>query len=207
MFNTVNEIKFLKPYNKFFAISGLMPIFNFEQGNIKNEKWFKFYCAIYAFIQTIYWFVAVFHIIQHIYSYLTLPQAFLMALSEIVDILIRFYTILSTGFWNMNNWRKFLKNSIYIEKCLKIHETGNTKKFFLTFLFVNTLLISSIIGCFIESSRGISSKTTFIHYAVMFSYQFVLNCLFILLNGVLLDMHFKFEKLKKTLETTCIIIN
>lgn len=203
-YNFVSQIKCLKKYNKLFAFFGLMPIFNFDRALIQNSKICKIYSSICAFCCTLFWVFGFAGRFQTVYQHLPVLELMLMVLMDNIDIFRLNYVILSTVFWNLNNWKRLLKNCLEVEEFLKIGKTFKwyTKVSLWMWMFNLSIFFSFSITLYFLFIQKSHIPPVFPFVILFFNhYAYFFEVLLIIL--ILFNIKYKFKKIIKCLRLIC----
>lgn len=142
---------------------------------------------------------------EKMYSGLILTQQFLMITVEASYSCVMGLTALSTGFWNMKNWKDFLQTAMEIEDFLKIKEPlpwyKNTRYRFWAFtaIFLVTMVSNFIIH--FKEMFGIFNIIISIFTIFINCYGFVMQMS--LMNMITINLRYKFKKISKCLALVC----
>lgn len=197
-------LNFILYINKLLSLFGLMPFFNFNHENIKYVKEYKVYCTITASVGLIYWFYGFWARFINAYMYLTALHIILIVLWEIIDNLMQFYSILATAHSNMDKWKQLLKNFSLVESFLKINRERKYNSLKLAiFFFIQVIWICFLVGNFMEFHQGSYTLGSLRHFAIMYLYHYFVILLFVLINGIAMNIHFNLKKLRRSFQNTC----
>lgn len=200
----VNQIIFLKPYNKLFSLFGIMPIFDFKYKLIQRVREFKIYALIACLILSLTMMWSFVKRIQTIYRYLPVLEMILLDSADIISIVTSNYVLLSTAFWNANKWEQLLKLCLEVENFLNIKNPFKWYHKVSFWFFMWNFLIHFISFLhFYEVFRLMPDYMLLISLIMIYLNQYGFILEMFLINLILQNIRYKFIKITESMSFVC----